>query len=158
MTKRKTLPDNFSDIIDSGNMEAFKDVFNKCEITATNKGKTTCNAFSYSNLKPCHIQFLVDNGLEVNADCGFGYPAVRFHAANKDNLKCLLDNGADVNYTAVSYRGNALASACLSSDVQAVRNLLEANASIDVIGDIDGKTLLDTALSHCFKHQYSRGA
>ena len=149
MSKRKTLPDNFSDIIDSGDMEKFRQVFEKCEITAANKGKTTCNAFSYSNLKPCHIQFLVDNGLEANADCGFGYPAVSFHADNKDNLKCLLDNGADINYTAVIFRGNALARACSTLNVQAVKNLLEANASINVKGDVDGKTLLDTALSRC---------
>ncbi len=149
MAKRKTLPDNFGDIIDSGDMDKFKQVFEKCEITATNKGKTTCNAFSYSNLKPCHIQFLIDNGLETNADCGFGYPAVKFHSANKDNLKCLLDNGADVNYVAVSYRGTAIAGACLSGDAQAVKNLLEFNASVDVMGDADGKNLLDTALAHC---------
>ncbi len=149
MAKRKTLPDNFSKIIDSGDMNAFGEVFKKCEITAQNKGKTSCNAFSYSNLKPCHIQFLIDNGLEPNADCGFGYPAVKFHAANKDNLKCLLDNGADIDFAAVPYRGNALASACLSADAAAVRNLLEANASVDVRGDVDGKTLLDSALAHC---------
>lgn len=149
MAKKKTLPDNFSDIIDSGNMDAFKKVFEKCEITAANKGKTTCNAFSYRNLKPFHIQFLIDNGLEANADCGFGYPAISFHAADKDNLKCLLDNGADINFTAVPYRGNALARACSSADAKAVRNLLEANASVNVKGDADGKTLLDTALAHC---------
>lgn len=146
---RKTLPDNFSEIIDSGDMKAFGEVFKKCEITAVNKGRTTCNAFSYGNLKPCHIQFLIDNGLQPNADCGFGYPAVKFHAANKDNLKCLLDNGADIDFAAVPYRGNALASACLSADAGAVRNLLEANASVDVPGDVDGKTLLDSALAHC---------
>jgi len=113
MAKRKKLVENFQEIIDSGDFQAFKSVFEKCEITATNKGKTTCNAFSYQNLTPKHIQFLVDNGLEVNGDCGFGMPPVAFHADNKENLKCLLDNGADVNYVAVFYRGTALAHASL---------------------------------------------
>ena len=149
MAKRKALVDNFKEIIDSGDMEAFKSVFDKCEITATNRGKCTNNAFSYSNLTPEHIQFLVDNGLEVNADCGFGYPAIAFHAAKKENLKCFLENGADVDFVAVSYRGSALAIACSTLDEKAVRNLLEANASIHVPGDVMGKTLLDSALSRC---------
>ena len=149
MAKRKKLVENFQEIIDSGDFEAFKSVFEKCEITATNKGKTTCNAFSYQNLTPKHIQFLVDNGLEVNGDCGFGMPPVAFHADNKENLKCLLDNGADVNYVAVFYRGTALAHACSTINTEAVSNLLEAGASIDVPGDVTGKTLLDVTLAHC---------
>lgn len=149
MAKKKKLVENFQEIIDSGDIEAFKSVFDKCEITATGKGKTTCNAFSYRNLTPEHIQFLIDNGLAINGDCGFGYPPVAFQAANKDNLRCLLKNGADINYVAVFYRGSALTKACSTLNAEAVRNLLEENASIDVSGDIDGKTLLDSTLAHC---------
>ena len=149
MAKKKKLVDNFQEIIDSGDFELFKSVFDKCEITATSRGKSTCNAFSYRNLKPYHIQFLIDNGLEVNADCGFGYPAVAFLADNKDNLKCLLQNGADIDYIAVSYRGNALTKACSSLNSEAVKNLLDENSSIDVTGDIDEKTLLELTLSCC---------
>ena len=50
MAKRKKLVENFQEIIDSGDFETFKSVFEKCEITATNKGKTTCNAFSYQKI------------------------------------------------------------------------------------------------------------
>lgn len=149
MAKRKKLLEDFKQIIDSGDFEAFRGVFDKCEITATNRGKTTGNAFSYRNLTPKHIQFLVDHGLEVNADCGFGLPAIAFHADNKENLKCLLENGADVNYVAVFHRGTALANACATVNAEAVRNLLEAGASIDVPGDVFGKTLLDVTLAHC---------
>lgn len=149
MIKKKKLVDNFQEIIDSGDFEAFKNVFEKCEITATGRGKTTCNAFSYRNLTPKHIQFLIDNGLEVNEDCGFGYPPVAYHAANIDNLRCLLQNGADIDYIAIFYRGSALTKACCTLDVESVKNLLEENASIDVLGDIDGKTLLESTLAHC---------
>ncbi len=41
--KRKILVDNMQEIIDSGDLDAFKAVFDKCEITATNRGKTTRN-------------------------------------------------------------------------------------------------------------------
>ena len=49
MAKKKKLVDNFQEIIDSGDFELFKSVFDKCEITATSRGKSTCNAFSYRN-------------------------------------------------------------------------------------------------------------
>lgn len=147
--KRKKLPDDFQLLIDSHDMEAFAAFFKKFEITATNTGKSTSNAFSYKNLTAEHVQFLLDNGLNPNADCGFGYPAVAHQASNKEALECLIQNGADINYVAVAYRGNALARACSTLDTQAVKNLLEEKASINITCDIDGKTLLDAVLAHC---------
>ena len=77
--KKKRLIEHFDLVIESGNFESFKNVFEKCEIDAKIPGgKTTRNAFSFKCLTPEHIQFLVDNGLEVNADCGNGLPAVAF--------------------------------------------------------------------------------
>lgn len=147
--KRKTLVDNLQEIIDSGNLDAFRAVFDKCEINATNRGATTCNALSYRNLTPEHIQFLIENGLDVNADCGWGYSAVGLQAGNKENLKCLLEHGADIDCIIKEYRGSALSRACSCLDVEAVKNLLEQNASIDVKCDLDQKPLLDAVLAHC---------
>lgn len=147
--KKKRLVEQFDQIIENGDFEAFKGVFDKCEIDAkVPGGKTTLNAFSFKNLTPKHIQFLVDNGLEVNADCGFGYPAVYFHASNKENLKCLIENGADVDYVASAFRGNALTGACETLNSQAVENLLEAGASIDA-KDVFGRPLLELTLESC---------
>ena len=147
--KKKRLVEHFDLIIESGDFEAFKSVFEKCEIDAkVPGGKTTRNAFSFKNLTPKHIQFLIDNGLEVNADCGYGYPAVYFHASNKENLKCLIENGADVNYAASNYRGNALTGACDTLNAEAVANLLEAGASVNVT-DVFGRSLLDLTLQSC---------
>ena len=147
--KRKTLVDNLQEIIDSGDLDAFQAVFDKCEINATNRGATTCNALSYRNLTPAHIQFLIDNGLDVNADCGWGYSTVALQAGNKDNLKCLLDHGADINCIIKEYNGSAVSRACSCLDVEAVKNLLEQNASIDVKCDLDQKSLLEAVLAHC---------
>src|SRR5574344_1148865 len=147
--KRKTLIDNFQEIIDSGNLEDFKAVFDKCEITATNRGSTTRNAFSYKGLTPVHIQFLIDNGLDANSDCGYGNSAVFHQAKDLDNMKCLLDNGADINLVIKNYRGSALSEAVENLDPIAVSNLLECGASVDVLCDFDGKSILDAALAHC---------
>ena len=154
MAKKKELVENFQQIIDSGDLEAFKKVFDTCEISATRAPvrmgktmwKTTCNAFTYKNLTPAHLQFLVDNGLEVNGDCGYGYPAITFQASNIENLKCLLDNGADIEFASPKW-GTALAIACMAQNSDAVRNLIDAGASIKAKG-ADGEDLLDIALSH----------
>ncbi len=160
MAKKKELVENFQEIIDSGDMEAFKKVFDTCEITATKaprtigKGRTkhqwqtNCNAFSYKNLTPAHIQFLVDSGLEVNSNCGYGYPAITFQASNAENLRCLLDNGADLECVVSPKLGTPLAIACMCQDVDGVRNLIDAGASIRATG-VEGKTLVDLALSYC---------
>ena len=160
MAKKKELVENFQEIIDSGDMEAFKKVFDTCEISATNapqqvgKGrtkhlwKTNCNAISYKNLTPAHIQFLVDNGLNVNANCGYGYPAITFHDSNPENLRCLLDNGADLECVASPQFGTPLAIACMCLHADGVRNLIDAGASINVTG-FEEMSLIDLALSHC---------
>lgn len=147
--KKKKLPANFDLLIESHDINAFESFFTKYEITATNVGKSTSNAFSYKNLSVEQAYFLLTNGLNPNMDCGFGYPAVAHQADNKDVLNLLIENGADVNLAVKDYNGNALARACTTHNVQAVRNLLEANASVDVTCDIDKKTLIDGTLAHC---------
>ena len=160
MAKKKELVENFQEIIDSGDMEAFKKVFDTCEISATQAPrqvgsgrtkhlwKTNCNAISYKNLTPAHIQFLVDNGLNVNANCGYGYPAITFHDSNPENLRCLLDNGADLECVASPQFGTPLAIACMCLHADGVRNLIDAGASINVTG-FEEMSLIDLALSHC---------
>ncbi len=147
--KRKTLVNNLQEIIDRGDLNEFKAVFDKCGIDATNKGKTTSNVFTYRNLTPAHIQFLIDNGLDINTDCGCGYSALAFQAHNKDNLKCLIDNGADIDLVVIGYRGTALARAVSMIDAVGVKNLLEYGASVDIKCDLDEKSPLDATLAHC---------
>lgn len=147
--KKKKLPKDFDLLIDRHDMDAFAAFFTKYEITATNTGKSTANAFSYKNLTAEQVRFLLNNGLNPNMDCGYGYPAVAHQAANKEILGVLVENGADVNLAVVSYNGNALARACTIHNVQAVRNLLEVNASVNITCDIDRKALIDGVLAHC---------
>lgn len=158
MAKKKELVENFQQIIDSGDLEAFKKVFDTCEISATKapepigKGKrkflfnNNCNAFSYKNLTPAHIQFLIDSGLDPNSNCGYGYSAITFQSSNKENLKCLLDNGADLECVVSPQFGTALTIACMCLDTEGARNLIDAGASINSAGVED--VLIDLALCH----------
>lgn len=147
--KRKTLVDNMQEIIDSGDLEAFMTVFDKCEITATNRGKTTTNILSYKGLTPAHIQFVLDNGLDVNGDAGWNRPPVAHQAYSLENLQCLIENGADVDLYLNSYYGNALHYAALGHKPEAVRNLLVCGASPFVRCGGRNHSPLDEALCTC---------
>ena len=150
--KRKTLPDNLQEIIDSKDMEMFKDVFNKCEISATNRGKTTSNVFTYKHLTIEHLRFLIENGIDVNADSGAGHTPATFLADDIDLLKCLIEHGADIDYAIpMSYcsRGNALFCCACSHRAKAVENLISCGATPEPRGGWDNNTALDEALRGC---------
>lgn len=147
--KRKTLTDNVQEIIDSGDFEAFKAIFDKCEISATNRGKTTQNIFSYQGLTPKHITFLIENGIDVNADAGWGLSPVAHQSSSLENLQCLIAHGADIDFAVNSVNGNALFHAARHQRNLAVRNLLQCGASPDVNGGYYGNSALDEALSRC---------
>lgn len=147
--KRKTLVDNMQEIIDSGDLEAFKAVFDKCEITATIRGKTTSNTLSYKGLTPAHIQFLIDNGIDVNVDAGLSRPPVAHQAYSQENLRCLIENGADIDLYLNGYYGNALHYAALRHRPEEVRNLLACGASPYVKCGWRNHSALDEALSTC---------
>lgn len=150
--KRKTLPDNLQEIIDSKDMELFKDVFNKCEISATNKGKTTSNVFTYKNLTIEHLRFLIENGIDVNADSGSGHTPAAFLADDTELLKYLIEHGADIDYAIpMSYGscGNALFCCACSHRAQAVENLISCGAAPEPRGGWDNNTALDESLRWC---------
>lgn len=144
--KRKTLPDNLQEIIDSNDIEQFKTVFDKCEISATNRGKTTANVFSYRNLTDKHICFLAENGIDLNADSGWGKTPAAFLADNLDLLKCLIEHGADIEYAVDELHGNALYICAWTHRAQAVENLISCGASPEPCGGWEKNTALDEAL------------
>lgn len=148
--KRKTLPDNIQEIIDSGSLEDFAAVFDRCEISATDRGQTTANILSYRGLTPAHIQFLIDRGIDINSDCGWHMPAVAYQAYSSDNLQCLVDNGADINLCLGELYGNALyRAAAVLHDPVAAANLLRMGASVDGRFGWHSNTILDDALIRC---------
>lgn len=147
--KKKKLPNEFGVLVASHDMKAFAEFFEKYEITATNAGKTTANAFSYRDLNAEQARFLIDNGLDPNTDCGYGYTAVAHQASNKEVLECLVENGADVDLALSTISGNALARACQNLNVDAVFNLLNAGASVDILCGFEKNTPLDCALRCC---------
>lgn len=144
--KRKTLPDNLQEIIDSNDIERFKAVFDKCEISATNRGKTTANVFSYRNLTDKHICFLAENGIDLNVDSGWGKTPAAFLADDLGLLKCLIEHGADIEHAVDELHGNALYICAWTHRSQAVENLLFCGATPEPRGGWEKNTALDEAL------------
>lgn len=150
--KRKTLPDNLQEIIDSKDIELFREVFDKCEISATDRGKTTTNVFTYKNLTVDHLLFLIENGIDVNADSGFGLTPAAFLADDIELLKCLIEHGADIDHSVPTSYGNgnnALFHCAVTYKAQAVDNLIACGAAPEPRGGWDNNTALDEALRCC---------
>ncbi len=147
--KRKTLPEDFQEIIDSGDMDKFRAVFEKCEVSATARSRTTENAFSFKGLTEEHVSFLAENGFDLNADCGWGETPMTKLAGDINLLKCLIEHGADINFAADARTGNALFANASKHKAQAVENLLACSADPESCGGWDKFTALDESLRSC---------
>lgn len=128
MKKSKYLDKNFKDIVFSHDMENLKKVFEKCEINAIVKDSENMNALSFPGLNEEQIQYLVDNGIDVNGDCGKGLSAVAYQAYSVKNLKCLIKNGADINLKLSPYPGSAIEYAENHHWIGNIANLIECGA------------------------------
>ena len=65
MAKRKTLPKDFAQIVESGNPEQIKEVFEKCDVNAyENYSKVTALG---SDLPAEVMEWLVQNGADVKS-------------------------------------------------------------------------------------------
>lgn len=65
MKKRTTLPKNFQELLDKGNMEELKEVFLKCDVNANN-GNYTANAFAMAPLPREFAFWLKEHGGDIN--------------------------------------------------------------------------------------------
>lgn len=95
MAKRKTLPKDFAQIVESGNPEQIKEVFEKCDVNAyENYSKVTALG---SDLPAEVMEWLVQNGADVNFPDRYGNTPLHHHAgAYKNNMKTLIRLGADI--------------------------------------------------------------
>lgn len=94
--KRKTLPADFKEIAERGNLDELKSVFDKCDINAYggyNKG----NAFYFDGIGEDFIRWAVAEGMDVNFEDTWGNPPISGQFRNLNNIKVLLELGADID-------------------------------------------------------------
>lgn len=97
MKKNKTLPSNFSDLIELGDVEQLKKVFNKCELTAYVRGYYKDTALHFYGVPYEFMKWMLDRGYDPNTMSTYNVP-LRYNLYDIKKVKLLLDYGADINY------------------------------------------------------------
>ncbi|TCD54659.1 ankyrin repeat domain-containing protein [Alloscardovia theropitheci] len=146
--KRITLPKNFDELIESGDVEALKAVYDKCELTVHSGRYSLRTALHYSNVPDELVTWLVEQGLDVNIPDYYGCSPLYTQATfGKDTVKLLYELGADIQFANKS--GNTpLHAAAEYFRVETVRFLIEKGANVHAQNQ-RGQTPLSLALISC---------
>lgn len=94
--KRKKLVEDFEELLETGDMDALKAVYDTCALDAV-FGYNKDTALALRGTPPELMRWLIDQGLDVNTENRFGRTALAEHAnrGDTDKMKLLLDCGAD---------------------------------------------------------------
>lgn len=145
--KRKTLPKEFDALIEAGDMEALKAVFETCEINARG-GYTKQTALAFRGCPEELTRWLVERGADLEAADSYGETPLHAQAGHRNGgVAVLLELGANVN-SGDGARGTPLHKAADRGNVEAARLLLAHGARADARNE-RGQTPLVYALERC---------
>lgn len=145
--KRKTLPKNFDELLQAGDAEAIKAVFDTCDVNARG-GSFKRTALAFNDLPDEVSRWLVGQGADTSAADSYGETPLHSRAGHwKGKIGILLELGADVHCT--DSRGETpLHKAASIGNAQSARTLLEHGARIDALNR-NGLSPLALALQRC---------
>lgn len=145
--KKKTLPKNFDELIEVGDISALKEVFMQCELDARG-GYSKSTALSFFNIPNELVRWLVEQGADINASDSYGRTALHKHAISWcGNTELLLELGADIE--AIDYQNETpLFAAAASFKPNAVNTLIAKGANISAENKLK-QTPLEKALAMC---------
>ena len=96
--KRKTLPTNFTEILETGSFEEQKAVFDSCVLDAYERGYSHDTALHHYAIKEELARYLVSQGLDINTPNAYGRTPLYTHSTvGAPLVAVLLELGADVN-------------------------------------------------------------
>ncbi len=145
--KRKTLPKNFDELLETSTIEELISVLKKCNIDAYG-GYSKKTALAFDKCPHELAKWLIENGADMNAKDTYGSTPLNSRAGSIfGNIKSLLELGADIHLSDGKI-GNALHTAAFSHNVENCRILLEAGTQVDAISE-SGLTALELSLSMC---------
>ncbi len=146
--KRKTLPQNFKELIKAGDMEALKAVFDDCELNAYG-GYDKETALHFHSVPNELVRWLVEQGLDINTPSAiYRRTPLYEHATYGDStVELLLDLGANIEATSYDDK-TPLYMAAGYYRVDTVRLLIERGANIHAKSR-GGQTPLAYALATC---------
>ncbi|MGP1459121.1 MAG: ankyrin repeat domain-containing protein [Treponema sp.] len=95
--KRITLPADFDELSDKGNIEELKAVFTKCELNAYDRGFKK-PALSFYGIPLELMRWLIEQGADIEAKDLYGRTPLFYHAQVNDTERVtfLLEKGADI--------------------------------------------------------------
>ncbi|MDO5106576.1 ankyrin repeat domain-containing protein [Capnocytophaga sp.] len=145
--KRATLPNDFSNILENNDFEAFQKVFEKCDINAYERDFIKKPALCFYGIPTEWMRWLIENGADIEAADTYGRTALWHHSSVNavEKVQLLLDLGANIN-TADRYQNSVLHASRGKFEVVAL--LLERGADISAKNDRK-LTPLQAMLSGC---------
>ncbi|OFK32602.1 ankyrin repeat domain-containing protein [Corynebacterium sp. HMSC064E08] len=95
--KRKKLVEDFEELLEAGDMDALKAVYDTCALDAV-FGYSKDTALALRGTPPELMRWLIDQGIDVNTENRFSKTALAEHAnrGDVDRMTVLLECGADI--------------------------------------------------------------
>lgn len=146
--KRVTLPKEFKNLMDEGNIEALKAVYDRCELTAHDGRFSLCTPLHMGGVPDELVIWLVEKGLDINAPDYYGAtPLYRQAILGRDTVKLLCELGADMEKPN-TYGDTPLHMAAEFFHPRTVKFLIDKGANVNVENDM-GRTPLASVLMVC---------
>lgn len=146
--KRVTLPKEFNDLMDEGNIEALKAVYNRCELTAHDGRFSLCTPLHMGGVPDELVIWLVEKGLDINIPDYYGAtPLYRQAILGRDTVKLLCELGADIEKPN-NYGDTPLHMAAEFFHPRTVKFLIDKGANVNAKNDM-GRTPLASVLMVC---------
>ena len=146
--KRVTLPKEFKDLMDEGNIEALKAVYDRCELTAHDGRFSLCTPLHMGGVPDELVIWLVEQGLDINIPDYYGAtPLYRQAILGRDTVKLLCELGADIEKPN-NYGDTPLHMAAEFFHPRTVKFLIDKGANVNAKNDM-GRTPLASVLMVC---------
>jgi hypothetical protein len=145
--KRKTLPSNFAELIEAGDIAALKEVFAHCEWDARS-GYSKEPALSFCRIPDELVYWLVEQGADINAKDYYKRTPLHSQAGSWcGNVRLFLELGADIE-AVDNGKQTPLHKAAGAFKSQAVQELVRHGANFKAEDDMK-YTPLALALTYC---------
>lgn len=144
--KRKMLPDNFSELLASGDMAALMEVYQTCRFDAYRGRTVKETALALPGCTDELARWLVGQGLDVDIHDAQGSTPLTLRARRGESIDVLIELGADVNAPGGRYTQSPLHEAIFRPKI--VQTLIDHGADIHAT-DYRRRTPLARGLDDC---------
>ena len=147
--KRVSLTDNFEEVLKKRDFEAFKAIYEKCELNAYYDGRFGLRtALHHRDINEEFARWLIEQGLDVNVLDYYENTPLCAHATYGDDMvKVYYELGGDID-KASKYGTTALHNAADYHHVDTVKFLVDNGADVFAKDDM-GRDALSYALMNC---------